>query len=59
MSTPEIVKRLSAVYVDCIKWAGRALASGDVTLARALIIKANSAGSALSARGISIPAITK
>ena len=58
MSTPDIISKLSALYVDCVKGSGRALAAGDIPTARALLIKANSAGSALSARGAHIPRVT-
>ena len=47
MSQSELFKRLSAVYVSCVKGAGRALASGRVPEARALMMRANSAASAL------------
>ena len=59
MSTPDIISKLSALYVDCVKGSGRALAAGDVSLARALLIKANSAGAALEARGVRMPSLIK
>ena len=59
MNTSDIITRLSTLYVDCVKGSGRALASGDVALARALLIKANSAGSALESRGVRMPSLTK
>ena len=51
----DLLNRLSKVYVSCVKGAGRALASGRVAEARALMMRANSAASALESRGARVP----
>ena len=55
MSKNDLLNQLSKVYVSCVHGAGRALASGRVPEARALMIRANSAASALESRGARVP----